>query len=467
MSDWIDEIKSQLPAGRVLTDLADRSSYSFDASFGQYIPEAVVQAKDKEEVVHVLKVANRWKVPVYTRGQGTCLSGGPLPVHGGIVLDISQWPREIEVKADDLTVVVSPSVLTARIDEEAAKHGLMYPPDPSSAHVATIGGNLAENSGGPRGLKYGVTKDFVLGLEVVTPEGEVIRTGGGTIKNVTGIDMTKLLVGSEGTLGVITEATLKLVPKPPEVQTLMAVFDEVRLAGQAISKTLTSGVLPSKMEFMDKACIRAVESFYPSGLPTDAEAVVLVELDGHPEALEVEAKLVQDVMEDIGARETKIAQSKEEAQEMWHARKQVSPAIAQIKPTKVSEDATVPRSKIPEMIERLRGIKEKHNVEIVVFGHAGDGNLHPNVLCDQRDQEEMKRVEDAVEAIFEAAIELGGTLSGEHGIGTMKAPFMERELGKVGVSMLKRMKDAWDPNGIMNPGKIFPEEGQKLVLRDE
>ncbi|MGI8316694.1 FAD-binding oxidoreductase [Halobacillus mangrovi] len=467
MSTWLDLIKEKIPEARVLTELSDRYSYSFDASFGEYLPEAVVQVKHKEEVVSVLKIANEYQIPVYPRGQGTCLSGGPLPVFGGIVLDISQWPEKIELSSDDLTVTVAPSVLTGDINKEAEKHGLMYAPDPSSAHVATIGGNLAENSGGPRGLKYGVTKDHVLGLEVVTPEGEIVRTGGKTIKNVTGYDLTKLIVGSEGTLGVITEATLKLMPKPRAFQTLMVSFGEVRKAGEAISKTLTSGILPSKMEFMDQACIQAVENFKPAGLPVNAAAIVIIELDGHPETLKIERNLVEEIMEKVGATNIVVPKSEEEAEKIWHARKQVSPAIAKIKSTKVSEDATVPRSKIPDLIDHLQEIKEKHKVEIVVFGHAGDGNLHPNVLCDKRDQEEMKRVELAVEEIFEAAIDLGGTLSGEHGIGTMKAPFLESEIGEVGVDMMKRIKETWDPNGIMNPGKIFTEKGQKLVLRNE
>ncbi len=467
MSNWMEALREGIPDHQIMTEIADRYSYSFDASFGEHLPDVAIQAKSKKEVVHIVKVANEYKIPVYPRGQGTCLSGGPLPVYGGIVLDLSQWPEKIDMSADDLTVKVSPSVLTARINEEAEKQGLMYAPDPSSAHVATIGGNLAENSGGPRGLKYGVTKDFVLGLELVTPEGEVIQTGGQTIKNVTGFDLTKLIVGSEGTLGVITEATLKLVPKPAGVQTIMVEFTDVQTAGKAISRTLTSGILPSKMEFMDQACIRAVENFKPSGLPVDAEAIVIIELDGHPETLKLETKLVEGIMQEIGASNVSIPATSEEATKIWQARKQVSPAIAKIKPTKVSEDATVPRSKIPEMMDRLHRIKEKYQVEVVVFGHAGDGNLHPNILCDKRDQEEMARVEQAVEEIFQAAIDLGGTLSGEHGIGTMKAPFMEHELGAVGLEMMKRIKDSWDPNGIMNPGKIFPEKGQKLVLRNE
>ncbi|SFL47431.1 FAD-binding oxidoreductase [Salibacterium qingdaonense] len=468
MQKWLEELKDSLPEKQIMTDTADRFSYSFDASFGEYLPEAVVQVKTTEETVHVMKTANAHGVPVTPRGQSTSLSGGPLPVKGGIVLDMAQWPEKIDVTPDDLIAVVSPSVLTADIDKTVQEYGLMYPPDPSSAHVCTIGGNLAENSGGPRGLKYGVTKDYVIGLEVVTPEGEVVKTGGRTIKNVTGFDLTKLIVGCEGTLGVITEAVVKLVPKPPAVQTLMAVFDDVETAGQAISKTLTSGILPSKMEFVDQACIQAVEQYKPIGLPVEAAAVLIIELDGHPEAISIETGQVERIMQDLGATDTRIPDTQEAAAEIWQARKLVSPAIATIKPTKVAEDATVPRSQIAPMMRRLQAIREKYHVDLVVFGHAGDGNLHPDVMCDKRDQEEMERVERAVAEIFEAAIDLGGTLSGEHGIGTMKSAFMEQELGAAGVDMMKRIKEAWDPNNILNPGKIFPEQGQtRLVLRDE
>ncbi|WP_059104389.1 FAD-binding oxidoreductase [Shouchella shacheensis] len=462
--DWVQELTMILGEAKVQTSVADVHSYSFDGSFGEYVPEAVVHVSSTEDVCQVMKVANAYKVPVTPRGQGTCLSGGPLPVHGGIVLDTSQWPSSVEIFPDDLIARVSPGTLTSTIHEAAAQHGLMYPPDPSSAHVSTIGGNLAENSGGPRGLKYGVTKDYVLGLEVVTPEGEVMRTGGKTIKNVTGIDLTKLIVGSEGILGVITEATLKLVPAPPALQTMMAAFDSMRAAGEAISKTLVSEILPSKMEFIDKACARAVENYQPSGLPIDAEAILIIELDGHPAAIQEEAEKVERVMMELGAKMVIMPQSAAEAAEIWKARKLVSPAIAKIKPTKVSEDATVPRSKIPEMMEKLAAIRENYGIELVVFGHAGDGNLHPNILCDKRDKEEMQRVELAVAEIFQAAIDLGGTLSGEHGIGTMKSPFLEDEIGLTGVDMMKRIKQAWDPNGIMNPGKVFAEEGQRLVL---
>ena len=449
---------------RILTEKADLMSYSYDASFGTYMPEFVVQPLSTEEVASVLKLANVHKIPVYPRGQGTSLSGGPLPVRGGIVLDLSQWTSKLEIDAENMLAIVSPGVTAQAINNAALQHGFIYPPDPSSMNIATIGGNLAENSGGPKGLKYGVTKDYVIGLEVVTPEGEIIRTGGKTMKNVTGYDLTKLIVGSEGTLGVITEAILRLYPKPQATKTLMALFDDIVDAGRAISNILSAGIIPAKLEIMDKASVEAVEAYRPSGLPTNIDALILIELDGHPEAINDEISRVNDVCIKENARKVQIAQTNEDAARLWQARKLVSPAIVRIKPTKISEDATVPRSKIPEMFERLKQIRQKYNVDLVVFGHAGDGNLHPNIIADERDAEEMRRVEKAVEEIFQAAIELGGTLSGEHGIGILKAPFMEMELGAVGVDMMKRIKRAWDPNDILNPGKIFPEPNQRFAL---
>ena len=451
-------------AERILTDKADLTSYSYDASFGVYMPEVVVQPLSADEVSGILKLANKHKIPVYPRGQGTSLSGGPLPVRGGIVLDLSQWTSKLEIDAENMLAIVSPGVTAQAINNAALTHGMIYPPDPSSMNIATIGGNLAENSGGPKGLKYGVTKDYVIGLEVVTPEGEIIRTGGKTMKNVTGYDLTKLIVGSEGTLGVITEAILRLHPKPQATQTLMALFDDIIDAGRAISNILSAGIIPAKLEIMDKASVEAVEAYRPSGLPTNIDALILIELDGHPEAIKDEIKRVNDVCLREKARSVQIAKTAEEAAQLWLARKLVSPAIVRVKPTKISEDATVPRSKIPDMFQRLKEIKEKYKLDLVVFGHAGDGNLHPNIIADERDVEEMKRVEQAVEEIFKAAIELGGTLSGEHGIGTLKAPFMEMELGAAGVDMMKRIKQAWDPNDILNPGKIFPEPNQRFVL---
>ena len=468
MLDYLQEVYEIIQdEKRVLLDKVDLYSYSFDASFGAYLPDMVIMLESTEETASLMKLANKYNIPIYPRGHGTSLSGGPLPVKGGIVLDLSKWDQKLIIDKDDMVAVVSPGVLTSDINDAALEDGLIYPPDPSSTNVSTIGGNLAENSGGPRGLKYGVTKDYVIGLEVVTPEGDIIRTGGRTIKNVTGYDITKLIVGSEGTLGVITEATLRLMPSPISTETMMVFFDDILDAGKAISAILSSRIIPSKLEIMDNASINAVEAYEPLGLPSDIAALILIELDGHPEAMKDEITTIESVCEQMNAREIKHAATEAEAQELWKARKLVSPAIVRKKPTKISEDATVPRSKIPEMFQRLKEIKEKYEVDLVVFGHAGDGNLHPNIIADKRDHEEMRRVEQAVEEIFHAAIELGGTLSGEHGIGTLKAPFMEMEMGPIALDMMKRIKEAWDPNNILNPGKIFPEPGQRLVLTDD
>ena len=465
-SKIINEIKKIIPEERrVLTKMSDLYSYSYDASFGTYLPHVVVQPQNPQEISQIMKLANQYRFPVVPRGQSSSLSGGPLPVKGGCVLDLSKYPKRLAIYEEDLIAVVTPSVLTEEIHQAAEAKGLMYPPDPSSSNISTIGGNLAENSGGPRGLKYGVTKHYVLGLEVVTPQGDIIRTGGKTVKNVTGYDLTQLIVGSEGTLGIITEAVLRLIPKPPASETMMAIFDKLVLSGEAISKILTGGILPSKMEIMDQASMIAVENFQPCGLPTEAEAMILIEVDGHPEAVKHEIEQIAKICKHIGAREIRVAKSDTEKAALWKVRKLVSPAIAKIKPTKISEDATVPRSKIPAMFQKLQEIKQKYNLHLVVFGHAGDGNLHPNIIVDQRDKDEMIRAEKAIEEIFQAAVELGGTLSGEHGIGTMKSPFMEMELGEAGLALMKAIKDAWDPHHVLNPGKIFPEKGQKLVLR--
>lgn len=461
------ELVSIFGGGRVLWQEHDLYSYSFDASFGTYKPDAVVQPLTAQEVSELVRFANRHGIALTPRGHASSLSGGPLPVRGGVVVDMTRMNGKLLVDEEDLLAVVSPGVLTGQLHRAAEAKGLMYPPDPSSSAVSTIGGNLAENSGGPRGLKYGVTKDYVLGLEVVTPTGEIIRTGGRTVKNVTGYDLTKLIVGSEGTLGIITEATLRLIPKPPAAETLMAVFDDLVDCGRAISRLLTSGIVPSKIELMDQASIVAVENYEPCGLPTDARAMILIELDGHPQAIASEMATAREVCRRMGARDIRTAAGEAEQQELWHARKLVSPAIAKIKPTKISEDICVPKSKIPEAFERLERIRDKYGLNLVIFGHAGDGNLHPNILADKRDREEMKRVEQAVGEIFATAIELGGALSGEHGIGTMKAPFLELETGAEGMAMMRKIKEAWDPNGIMNPGKIFPVPGQRLVLADE
>lgn len=452
---------------RLLKAVDERVSYSYDASFGQHIPDLVVQVLSAEEVKKTVEIADEFAIPIYPRGASTSLSGGPLPVHGGIVMDFSQWTQKLEIYPEDLIIKVSPGVKTRDIHQLAEQHNLMYAPDPSSSSICTIGGNLAENAGGPRGVKYGVTKDYVIGLEVVTAAGKLIRTGGSTVKNVTGYDLTKLLIGSEGTLGIITEATLRLIPKPLDTMTAMIIFDDLYTAGKSISKILTAGVRPSKMEILDQNSINKVEDYAELNLPRDAAAIILVEVDGDPEVLPKELSVIKKALEEIGVSNIQVAENKEQEQKLWQVRKLVSPAIVTSGYTKISEDATVPLSKIPDMFKKIDEIKNKYNLNIVVFGHAGDGNLHPTINTNMRDEEEVKRVEFAVEEIFNYAIELGGTLSGEHGIGTMKKAFMLNEVGEDGLDFQKAIKKALDPKNILNPGKIFPEEGEKrLVLRN-
>ncbi|WP_081501329.1 FAD-binding oxidoreductase [Mammaliicoccus lentus] len=449
-------------------DVSDLVSYGFDASFGQYMPDYVVQVLSTEDVQNVVKLADEHIIPIYARGASTSLSGGALPVKGGIVVDFSQWNDEFEIYPDDLIIKTRPGVITGKIHALAEKHNLMYPPDPSSSVVCTIGGNLAENAGGPRGIKYGVTKDYVIGLEVVMADGEVIRTGGQTIKNVTGYDLTKLLIGSEGTLGIITEATLRLIPKPLDTKTAMIIFDDLYTAGKSISKILTSGVRPSKMEILDHNALNKVEDYAGLDLPRDAAAILLIEVDGNPENLGDELDTIKKALKEIDVENVEIAESKEAEDKLWQVRKLVSPAVVESGYTKISEDATVPLSKIPEMFKKIDEIKTKYDLNIVVFGHAGDGNLHPTINTNMRDENEVRKTEDAVEEIFNYAIELGGTLSGEHGIGVMKKAFIKKEMGEAGVRYQQMIKKALDPKNILNPGKIFPEKGEeRLVLRNE
>jgi glycolate oxidase len=457
------ELKEIVQDNRFLIKKTDLYSFSFDASFGEYLPDVVLQPQSKEEISKIIMLANTYQIPVYPRGAATSLSGGPLPTMGGIVLDMSQYPKSLKIDKEDMLAVVSPSVITSTIHEEAEKVGLFYPPDPSSSHVSTIGGNILENSSGPKGLKYGTTKEYVIGLELVTPTGDIVRTGGKTVKNVTGFDLTRLIVGSEGLLGVVTEITLRLIPKPAHKMTLLSSFRSVVDSGRAITNILSSGVLPAAMELMDKYCIKAVEHYQPSGLPLDADAIVIIELDGHEASVNEEIDKCSQICQSFPGAIVKVAKSEEDRVKIWKARKMVSPAITQLGPTKISEDATVPRSKIPEMIEKLHAIREKYELNLVVFGHAGDGNLHPNIITDKRNIDEMKKAELAVGEIFQAAIDLGGTLSGEHGIGILKAPYMQNELGLT-LDLMKKIKEAWDPNNILNPGKMFPQKGQNKVV---
>lgn len=441
---------------RVFTAREDRLCYSYDGTFRQYLPDVVVKPGRTEEVARVLALANREGIPVHPRGAGTGLSGGSVPYGGGIALVLTDMNAIYELNREDMLARMGPGLVTAELQRAVEREGLFYPPDPGSAESCTMGGNVAECAGGPRALKYGVTRDYILGLEVVLADGRVIHTGGRTVKNVTAYDLTRLFTGSEGTLGVITAITVRLIPRPRAVCTMLAAFPDLATTGAAINAILGAGVMPRTLEIMDQLAINVVEKFSPCGLPRDAAAVLLIETDGDPEAAQREAGVVGAVLKKAGAAEIRIAANPEEAAELWRARKAVSPAVGRIKPTKISEDATVPRSKVPAMITRLGQIREQYQLDLVIFGHAGDGNLHPNILCNRNDADEMQRVEKAIAAIFQAALELGGTLSGEHGIGLLKAPFLKAELGDDGLAVMEGIKRTLDPGNILNPGKMFP-----------
>lgn len=454
-SGIIKELKKIVGPENILTSREERVCYSFDATFQRGLPDAVVFPGSTPEVAEIVKLANVEKFPIFPRGAGTGLSGGSIPQNSGVAMVLTRMNKIKEISKEDQLAVVEPGVVTGYFQQEVEKQGLFYPPDPGSLKTCTLGGNVAENAGGPRAFKYGVTKDYILGLEVVTPTGDIMRTGGRTVKNVTGYDLTRLLTGSEGTLGIITEIIIRLRSKPKDKKTALITFNQLADAAYAITAIINAGVVPVTLELMDKVTIYCVEKYINMGLPLDAEAILLIEVDGSEAQVKEDIQMIEKICRTNKCHNIEIASAPQEREKLWSARRAVSSALVQLKPTKISEDATVPRSKIPEMLRRLKEIAAKYNLHLPVFGHAGDGNLHPNIIADKDDQEEMVRVEQAIQEIFQTALALGGTLSGEHGIGLMKKPYLELELGKTGLDYLRSIKKAVDPNNILNPGKIF------------
>ncbi|AFQ43114.1 FAD-binding oxidoreductase [Desulfosporosinus meridiei] len=452
----IEDLIKVLGKENVLTEQEDLLTYAYDATAAMkhHKPGVVVSPLNTEQVAEVVKIANRYKIPVYPRGSGTNLSGGTIPSEDSIVLSMLNLNKILEVDQDNLTATVQPGVIIQDLNNAVQQFGLIYPPDPGTVTTATMGGSVSECSGGLRGLKYGVTKHYIMGLQVVLANGEVIRWGGKTVKNVTGYDLVALFTGAEGTLGIITEILVKLIPAPEARKSIMAVFDDVDKAGKAIASIIRNKIIPATLEIMDNVTIQTVEHFVHAGLPLNAEAVLLIEVDGYKEVVEREAVLVEQILKEEQAADVKIAKDDKERDLLWLARRSALPALAQKRPTTVLEDATVPRSKIPDMIKAIRKIADKHKLNIATFGHAGDGNLHPTILTDERDLDEMKRVHLAVDEIFQTAISLGGTLSGEHGIGVAKMKYLDWEFGEAGVALLRSMKEALDPNYVLNPGKI-------------
>lgn len=444
---------------------AGRLVYSYDATPNfQSLPDAVVSPRNTHEISKLVKVCNENSIPIVPRGSGTNLCAGTCPTEGGIVFLFKHLNKILEVDEENLTVTVQPGVITLEMINEVEAKGLFYPPDPSSMKISTIGGNINENSGGLRGLKYGVTRDYVMALEVVLANGDIIRTGGKLAKDVAGYDFTRLFVGSEGTLGIITEATLKLIPMPETKKTMLALYQDIEAAAKSVSKIIANKIIPTTLEFLDQPTLRVVEAHAQIGLPTDVQAVLLIEQDGAPEIVDRDMKRMTEICTSEQAISVQVAKSDVEAEALRTARRSALSALARLKPTTILEDATVPRSEIAKMVNGINEIAKKYHLNICTFGHAGDGNLHPTCPTDARDQDEMKRVEKAFEEIFEKAIELGGTITGEHGVGVMKAPYLELKLGSEGIAAMQAVKHALDPNNIMNPGKVFAKDSRKRVV---
>jgi glycolate oxidase len=453
----VEELKGIAGDENVLTSPEELLCYSYDSTVLQHLPEVVVLPRTTDEVAATVALANRERLPILPRGAGTNLAGGTIPIKGGIVLSLTRMIDILEIDDVNMVAVVQPGVVTGKLQTAVAKQGLYYPPDPASLKATTIGGNVGMDAGGPHALKYGVTSDYVMGLEVVLPSGEVIRTGGKAIKNVTGYNLTQLFVGSEGTLGVITEITLRLIPQPETSGSVLAAFAELDDAATLVNRILHAGVTPAVIEIMDQMTVHTVDDYLNSGLPREAAALLLIQVDGVQAAVDEELGIVAQLCRDNKATMVDVAGTPQEETALWKARQSISPSLTRVRPNKLGEDISVPREAIPEVVRRIQEISCQRNLPIVIFGHISDGNLHPNILFDQADAEEMERVEAASGDIFEVATSVGGTLSGEHGIGLLKQKYLSLDLPEGTVEVMRTIKKALDPLNIMNPGKIFPE----------
>lgn len=438
----------------VLTAPEDLLCYAYDGTFSEGWPDVAVLPASAEEVAAVLRLASREGIAVIPRGMGSGLAAASVPFEGGIALTLTRMNRILEIDPVDMVAVAEAGVITGDLQAAVEAQGLFYPPDPSSLKHCTLGGNVACNAGGPRCLKYGVTRDYVLAVQAVLADGRVLRAGSRTAKNATGYSLVQLLIGSEGTLGVVTEVTLRLLPLPRSVRTVLAVYPRLADASEAVTAVLQAGIRPVTLELMDETAIRCVEDYLHLGLPLDVEAILLIECDGDEAQVASETQAVVALCEQHGASSVRTAVAKGERDDLWRARRAISGSLSRQRPNKLGEDIVVPRHAIPAMVARLKEISRRYGLPIVIFGHAGDGNLHPNMLFDRRDPEEWGRVQQASEAIFRAAVELGGTLSGEHGVGVLKREFLPLAVDSVAIETMRAIKQALDPKGILNPGKV-------------
>src|SRR4051812_6737619 len=452
----ISELQQVVGPANVLTSQEDLITYSFDGTAAlQQLPACVVFVANASAVATILQLAQREKIPVVTRGSGTGLSGGSLPSKDCIVLCTVKMDRILELDRNNLTITVEPGVTTLQVADAAAGANLFYPPDPGSMKISTIGGNVAENSGGLRGLKYGVTRNYVMGMEVVLPSGEILWTGNKCVKDVAGYSLRDLFIGSEGTLGVITKVLLRLIPKPAAKKTMVATFSQMDHAAEAVSAIIAAQIIPCTLEFLDRTTIHCVEDFAKIGLPLDCEALLLIESDGHPAVVAEEAAQMEKICREQGCKEVRVAKDDAEAAKLASARRSAFSALARVAPTTILEDATVPRSELAHMIRFVEQVARKYKLRIGTFGHMGDGNLHPTFLTDERNKEEMHRVELAFHEIFDEAIRIGGTITGEHGIGVAKKSFLPKFAGDAQMRVVRELRKALDPAGILNPGKMF------------
>src|SRR5687767_1922692 len=451
----LEKLRGIVGSEHVVVDPEKVEPYAADAVKEKFPPEAVVFPESTAEMVAILKLANSEIFPVTARGGGVGYTGGAVPVNGGIVIGTDRMNRIIEVNVDDLYAVCQPGIRTIGLQQAAAEKELLFAPDPASYKDSFIGGNIAENAGGIRTPKYGVTKHHVLGLEVVTATGEVIRTGGKTVKNVVGFDLTGLMCGSEGMLGIITEATLKLMPMPEATSTVRSNFHSMEAACKVLTKFTPEGLLPMAMEVIDKFCVAAVEENFAFGLSKEAEAILLVAVDGSKEEVEKNALTIERIIGENGGFDVIRAKTKEEEDKLWDVRRAISPSLMKYGTLKINEDVVVPRSKVPELVSRIEQIGREHNTFVANFGHAGDGNIHVNFVIDRDDAEAVARARECVSETFQLAVKLGGSISGEHGIGYVKAAYLEMAIDAPTLEIMKSLKKVFDPKGILNPGKMF------------
>ncbi len=460
----LSELQLLFPKERLLTEVEDTICHSYDATRSRSLPDAVVIPENEAEVQQVVRCCAKHQVPVIGRGAGSGFVGAATPLHGGIVLLFTRMNRILHIDEENFTARVQPGVVTAELQREVRKRGLFYPPDPASLKVSTIGGNVAMGSGGPSAVKYGVTKDYVLAGRIVLPDGELLTTGIETMKGVVGYDLLRLFVGSEGTLGLFTEILLKLLPAPASKGTMTASFKNLDACAETVVGILHAGITPSTMEFIDKSALDAImqsKVMTPKQMRSfnnfeGVEGLLLIEVDGEENAIQQEAERIRQICLTKGCSSFQTASSEEEAQNLWKVRRSISPAVGKLKPTKINEDITVPRSRLPELIRGVKKIAEKYRLLIVCFGHAGDGNIHVNIMTDRENREEYPIALQAVEAVFDLTLSLHGTISGEHGIGTAKQPYIGKELSEKEIKWMKALKKLFDPHNIMNPGKIFP-----------